>query len=377
MSTPDPKRVIAALDGSFALWRAPDSEWRRRLAAELPTYSRAVLERALVDGLASWDTRVLEKIRRDEVPPRSRAPELTAVWLAGSIPATSFAAIALPLLAGSAVYAKTAAADPASAALFAESVGSIDAEVGRTIRVGRSEDALAEADAVVVYGTDETVAALRARVRSDRIFVGYGHKLSVGAVGADVELAQSARTAALDLALYDGRGCLSPAYFLVDETSAGRSRAFAEALAGELGSLATTLPLGQLSHAEQVALRERRAACAMAEQNQVWLSAGGVEWGVWLVPEDARPAPGALRHVPVVPVQGREGLARWCAALAPHLSSLGVVGWGGSEGALTDIALAGGGSRVCALGRMQLPELDWRHDGHGAIEPLFRSGELT
>jgi hypothetical protein len=36
-------------------------------------------------------------------------------------------------------------------------------------------------------------------------------------------------------------------------------------------------------------------------------------------------------------------------------------------------AMAGGGSRVCALGRMQLPPLDWRHDGRGAIEPLLRT----
>lgn len=372
MSALDPERAIAALDGAFALWRAPDSEWRQRLAAQLPTYSSAVLERALVLGLADWDAAVLERIRRDEVPAGAHAPTLTAVWLAGSIPATTFAAIALPLLAGSSVYAKTASADPVSAGLFAESVGCIDAEVGAHIRVGRLEEPLAEADAVVVYGSDGTVAALRARVPDDRAFVGYGHKLSAGAVGAHSDLAHAARAAALDLALYDGRGCLSPAYFLVDETAPGRALQFSEALAAELSRLASTLPLGQLSRAEQVALRERRAVSAMADQHRVWLSADGVEWGVWLVPEDARAAPGALRHVPVIPVRGQTGLARWCAALAPHLSSLGVAGWAKSEDALADLARAGGGSRVCELGRMQLPGLDWRHDGLGAIEPLFR-----
>ena len=84
------------------------------------------------------------------------------------------------------------------------------------------------------------------------------------------------------------------------------------------------------------------------------------------------PVPGTLRSVPVVPVDGVDGLAAWCASLRPHLSCLGQAGWGDRLPRVVQAALDGGGSRVCRLGKMQLPPLGWRHDGLGPIRPLLR-----
>jgi hypothetical protein len=368
----DPERVIAALDRSFALWSAADSRWRRRLAAELGLYSPEVLEFGFREGLRGWNAAALHAIRREEVHPGAHPPALTAVWLAGSIPTGAFAAIALPLLAGSAVFARPSSADPVSPALFAESLAEVDPEVGAAIALRAGEAVLAQADAVVAYGRDETIAELRARVPPSRVFVGYGHKLSVAAIGPQAALTDAARRIALDAALYDGRGCLSPAYVLVDDTPGGRARDLAVALATEFEVLRTKLPRGRLMPDEETALHERRASYAMSEATRVWLSQGSTDWGVLLGIEGIRPAPGTLRNVPVVPVSGLEGLARWCAELSPHLSSLGVEGWRAGEEALTEVALAGAGSRICPVGSMQLPRIEWRHDGRGAIEPLMR-----
>ena len=68
---------------------------------------------------------------------------------------------------------------------------------------------------------------------------------------------------ALDAALYDGRGCLSPARVLVAGGDSGRARDFASALAGALADLEQTLPPGVLQAAEALALRELRARVAM------------------------------------------------------------------------------------------------------------------
>jgi hypothetical protein len=68
-------------------------------------------------------------------------------------------------------------------------------------------------------------------------------------------------------------------------------------------------------------------------------------------------------------VEGIAGLAERCAALAPHLSSLGHEGWGDAD--LAAVAALGGGSRVCPPGRMQLPPIDWAHDGLGALQPVY------
>ena len=371
----EPERVIAALDAAFAAWRAPVSALRERLVRELPIHSREVLELGLREGLRGWDADVLRAIRSRELAEPCRVPELVAVWLAGSIPTSAFAAVALPLLAGSAVYAKPSSADSVSAALFAESLRNSDEAVGAALEIGTDEGALDHADAVVAQGSDETVALLQARVGITRPFAGYGHKLSVAVVLASADLEDAAVRCARDAALYDGRGCLSPHWVLVEGAEATRARAFAAALAGELATLATKLPRGRLTDAEQLALRELRARFALGE-GEARLSPDGTEWGVLCAEPDSRPGPGLLRHLPVVPVSGHAPLEHWCAALAPHLSSLGVTGNLRERELLVPAAMAGGGSRVCALGRMQLPQLDWRHDGRGAIEPLLRSVEV-
>ncbi len=369
----EPERVIAALDQVFCAWSAPDSAWRRLLAAALDLYSPPALDLAMGLGLRGWNAAALRAIRSAEVRPHVRAPELTAVWLAGAIPPASFSALALPLLAGSAVYARTSSADPTSPSLFRESLAEIDAGLAEAVRIGDDEAALQEADAVVAFGRDETIAALRARVPATSVFVGYGHRLSVSAIGPRAPVEQSARLAARDIALFDGRGCLSPAYVLVDDTPRGRARELAEALATQLEELRTKLPRGRLLAGEEVRLHELRAGHAMSDATRVWLSRGSTDWGVLLGLEGIRPAPGMLRNVPVVPVSGSQGLSRWCAGLAPHLSSLAVLGWPDSREELAAAALAGGASRLCPLGDLQLPRLEWRHDGRGAIEPLLTS----
>lgn len=368
----EPDRVIAGLDAAFTQWRAPRSQWRVRLASELDVYSAEAIELGIREGLAGWTADALRSIRAREIQGHSRPPELTAIWLAGSIPTATFSALALPLLAGSAVYAKPSSSDTKSSVLFAESLREVDPVLGAAVGVGLRDTPLKEADAVVAYGSDATIAELRTRVPVTRIFVAYGHRISVAAVGPEADIEDCARRAALDTALWDGRGCLSPAYLLVDDTPRGRAHEFAEALAAELEALRTELPRGRLLAAEQTALHELRAHFSMGEANRVWLSRGSTDWGVMLGPEGIRPPPGTLRNVGVVPVSGRDGLATWCAGLAPHLSSLAVEGWG-EEGALAGIALASGASRLCALGRLQLPHIEWRHDGRGAIEPLLRA----
>ena len=366
-------RVVHALDQAFQSWRTPESPWRQRLVAGLDLYSPEVIEEGIVRGLEHWNADALRAIRKREIGGHVRPPELTAVWLAGSIPPAAFSAIALPLLAGSSVYARATSADAHGPQLFAESLAEADPAVGACLAIGRDETLLEQADAVVAYGRDETLEAVRARVPAARIFVGYGHRISVAAVGRNADLASAAKRVARDVALYDGRGCLSPAYVLVDDAQRGHARAFAEALAEALEELSVELPRGKLQAGEEAALRELRAAHAMSEATRAWLSPAGTDWGVLLGLEAIRPAPGLLRNVPVVPVTGSAGLAHWCAGLAPHLSSLAVGGWPDDADALARIALRGGASRLCPLGALQLPRLEWRHDGRGAIEPLLRS----
>jgi hypothetical protein len=369
----DPPRVIDALDRALATWRAPDSLWRARLKREHGVFSPEVLERGVVLGLRGWTGEALARLRARELLEPCHVPPVVAVWLAGGVPTAAFSAILLPLVAGAAVYAKPASADPVSPRLFVESLRAVDEKLAAAVAIGSDPAALGLADAVVAHGSDAAIAAIRARVPVDRPFVAHGHKLSAAAVGRDAEPERAAQALALDAALYDGRGCLSPAYVMVEDDPPGRAHAFGAALAAALERLAVELPRGPLSDAERAALHDVRAAFAAREDARVWLSKPPLAFCVVL--SDFRrspPFPGLLRSLPLLRVRDADEAAGWCASFAPHLSTLAVAGFGRRTDALARAALHAGGSRLCPLGRMQLPPIDWRHDGAEPLRSLVR-----
>lgn len=370
----EPKRVIAGLDRALATWRAPGSLWRARLAREQRVFTPEAIESGVATALEDWTGDALSRLRARELAGPCRVPAVTAVWLAGSVPTAAFSAILLPLLAGSAVYVKPASADRRSPRLFVESLRAVDEKLAAAVALGADERALEQADAVVLHGSDETLRELRARVPVDRPLVVHGHKFSAAAVGRDAPLAAAADALAFDASLWDGRGCLSPAYAFVEDVPAGRAQSFGEALAAALERAASALPRGALSDAERAWLHDARASFAARDDARVWLSRAPLAWS--LVLSDFRGAPpfaGQLRCLPLVRVNSLEEVESWCASFAPHLSTLAHAGFGARAEALVPAALRAGASRVCPLGRMQLPPLDWRHDGVDPLRSLVRA----
>lgn len=367
-----PERVIAALAAAFQEWRAPVSPARSGLARVHGVYSPAGIDGGIRAALAEWNGDVLARLRARELREPCAVPRVTAVWLAGSIPPAAFSAIALPLLAGSAVYAKPASADPHSARAFADSLRAIDPGIAAAVAIGADAKALELADAVVAHGSDETIAAIRARVGPARPFLGYGHKVSLAAIGAAVDPGLAAQRLARDVALWDGRGCLSPAWALVRDSPRGRAAELARALAAALEEIEDELPRGRLDAAEAAELLELRARAAVREGTRLEMAAGASIWTVALEAGDQRPPPGMFRFLSIVPYTDDAALARFCAGLAPHLSCVGHAGFASEVPALARIAVSAGASRLCPLGRMQLPPLDWNHDGQSPIRPLLR-----
>jgi acyl-CoA reductase LuxC len=368
----EPGRVIRALAETFERWRAAESPERARLAREHGVYSKQVVERGVRLALAGWTGESLATLRGRELSDPCWVPPVTAVWLAGSIPTAAFSALALPLLAGSAVYAKPPSADPVSARLFAASLAETDPGVAAALRIGSDSKALDDADAVVAHGSDATIALLRARVGPSRPFLGYGHKLSLAVIGPAIDPLVAGRRLALDVALWDGRGCLSPAWALAIDSPRGRAAEVARALASALEELEEELPRGALEPGEASDLVELRARAAVREGTRLEMAAGASTWTVALEAGDVRPPAGVYRFLSVVPVPDLESLAIFCAPLAPHLSCVGHAGLAGERGRLATVAASAGASRLCPLGRMQLPPLEWNHDGLPPLRALVR-----
>jgi hypothetical protein len=395
------RKTLDALARVLDGWSDPGSTWRRTLEAELPGatgFSRETVSEGLRCGLAHWNGQALRALAARELGALERLDgtlhpmiasfDATAVLLAGSIPMPTLLALVAPLVLRSPVLAKSASRDPVTPGLVARSIAEVDAELGRCIEVvafpGEDDErmaALLEADCIVASGSDETVAAVRARTAPPQRLVAYGHRLSVAALGAAAAqgdgLEEAARRLALDVALWDQLGCLSPIVVYVEGEAA--ADAAAEALAAALAEVEQRMPRGMIEpRAAALITHERaRAELRAAAGERVCLRAS--DGTAWTVVREARcevlPAP-LHRFVRIMPVADSAHLLDALAPLAPHLAAIAVEGFGAATPRLARDLAQLGASRICVPGALQAPPLGWHHDGKGVLIPLARFTDL-
>jgi hypothetical protein len=380
-------------------WSDGDSPWRRDLALQLPAatgFSRANVEAGLQKALEGWTGAALLHRVEHELGSLERLDtsgeqmitgfETTAVLLAGSIPMPSLLEIIAPLVLRSPVLAKSASRDPLTPRLVANSIAHFDAELGECVDVvdfPGDDDAcmraFLSAGCVSATGSDETIASVRARVTSPRRLLVAGHRLSVAALGPEAiageALNRACEAIALDVALWDQLGCLSPIAIYVTSTDSKRLAAVAAALAACLEAAEESLPRGEIDPAAAASVTRERAEAEMRAATgravQVFASEG-TKWTV-ILEDDASPRPAPLhRFVRVIPVAGEAALGAALSSFRRHLAAVALEGFGPDSGALVRTLADLGVSRICPVGSLQSPPLDWPHEGRDLIRPLAR-----
>jgi hypothetical protein len=384
----------AVLDG----WRDANSTWRHELESQLPDatgLTAPVVREGLSRALDGWTSEALRDLTVRELGPldeldasterRVAGFETTAVLLAGSIPMPSLLSLIAPLAVRSPVLAKPAARDPVTPRLVARSIAETDSELGRCIEIaafGGESDACTraflEAECICATGSDATIAVVQSRVRPPRRLVVDGHRLSIAAVvppTRESALVDLARRLALDVALWDQLGCLSPIVIYAVDSEASRAGALAETLAGALAEAEETWPRGDIdpAAARDIARERAEAELRLAAGRAVAVHVS--EYTAWtVVLEDGpepRPAP-LHRFIRVVPVAEVASLLDAIRPLGPHLAAVAIEGFGDQTRSLAHALADLGASRVCAPGALQSPPLDWRHAGRGVLTPLVR-----
>ncbi len=229
---------------------------------------------------------------------------------------------------------------------------------------------LSSVDAVVVYGSDETISVLRARTLAGKIFIGHGHKASLGIVWDDPEFASCAG-AARDASLFDQQGCLSPQAFYVRESRPGFARAYAEHLALAMEDFNRTHPRGLLTVEEKADIANLRAAYRFRAAGDLraalWEGGGDLDWTV-IYEEDAWFTASPLNRVIFVkPLP--ENLAE---AMGPAAGHVGAVGLFPCTEELAGRFAALRPSRICPVGRMQDPPWTWHNGGVASLASLVK-----
>ncbi len=398
--------VHAVLADALDAWSAPASPFQTALAGALAPssgFSPETLREGLARGLAPYTGAALHALVREELGGTERLDTTrgmrvdgflsAATVLAGAIPLPTFVAIVAPLALRTPVLVKPALHDPVAATLFARSLVERDPLLGACVEIAAfhrddaaSLAALCEAECVVANGSDDAVAAVARSFAgaaasagpSPRRFIGYGHRSSLAVLGPGAThhaaLATTAAALALDVALWDQLGCLSP--LAIHVVSAERSAAprVAEALAEALAEAELRWPRGRIEAAAGAAIARARAEAEM--RDVAVFASRGTEWSV-VCEADAQRRSAPLHRF--VRVQPSASIDACLAALRPQRAQLAAVALAGFGSATAEIgaALAElGASRICAPGTLQAPPLSWPRDNMRVLLPFVRYCEM-
>lgn len=402
------EQIIAAIDAVIDAWQEATNPCRAALldyGPALTGYSRATLQYALdvmlprfaAPGLRALiaaeigDPAALDRfVRHDSQPDghalrHARGPGRQFHVFAGSVPTVPIFSLICALLLKSPVLAKPSSHDLLFPALFAQTLAAVEPALNAAIAVlpwsgGTPElDAAAMhgAGAVVAYGSDETIAALRAVAPPSAGFTGYGHRISIAAVTREAVTSSSvseiARQLAWDVGLFDQHGCLSPQLALVETGGEVEPRQLAASTAAALSTLQHALPRGALSPAEAAVIQSSRDLArfqaSLSDGIQLWQSEGSTDWTVLYRATAEGLHGGRNRVLPIVPVSCLAAdLPRLCGGWP--LSTIGLAASDHRMKGLTE-TFAPFTTRICRLGTMGEPPVTWRHDGRPNLAGLI------
>ncbi|MEM6820499.1 MAG: acyl-CoA reductase [Verrucomicrobiota bacterium] len=219
-------------------------------------------------------------------------------------------------------------------------------------------------DAVVAYGSNETLEAVRREISWKQLFVCYGHKISLGSITGDGISKDWAERAVEEIMAYDQLGCLSPQSYLCSNRES--AAAFTELLvsAFERYQIPET---SKLPFEAQALIFESRQRAIVAG-DLVVTPDNPASWTV-VQREASRIEPGpGFGFIEVVPVEDRHEL------LQPWRNLISSVSLSSTKISEEEWAFWQhyGVHRICQMGNLQRPPLAWPHDGRPRIADLIR-----
>jgi hypothetical protein len=305
--------------------------------------------------------------------------DMLSVILAGNVFTASVRGIVVPLLFGVPVLVKASSREILFPSMLRDALGKADPGLGTSMDVvvfeggdRESEAALVElADTVAVYGSDETLDAIRERL-VDTALIAHGHGVSMAYCSARAfgraRIDDTISRLGLDVCAYDQRGCLSPQVIFVEENADQTALELAGRLANEgIAPLGRKLPRGPLppsvgaAQAQWRGVAEVEGTLLVGDDHAIAVAdAGQIRW-----------SPG-YRNITLVPVSGLDEALVAMDPLGASLKCIGVdpESMQSMRARLNESdALA---AYACPIGEMQTPPLDAPADGHSVWEGLRR-----
>lgn len=399
------EKAPRAIAQAALLFLSKTSPFRQKAFAlgESVGMSPAMVAEALQNLLGPIRPEHLEKLRKSQLgtpPLKNRIlPRVVFHNLAGNLFVSGWESLIVATLAGACSLVRTASIDRYYPVLWCQALAEIDPHFAKaTACFWWPHDAeeltrtvTHAADAVVAFGDDPSVRAVREMTPPHIPFVSHGHKISFAL--ADEEdlniypLKTLAKRLAHDFSVYDQQGCLSPRTLFVRTQNLSLLHELAKRITEEMRELATTLPRHVLALAEAVAqAREREETLIQAAAWQSRTKRQDVDKLAAVISQAHDPFLVSIRALRpfVLPPVNRTCVLRPFSTMGElreillpyrgHISTLGVASmrqdW-------VELALEIGASRLCPIGKMQKPPLGWIHDGYQPLAALTQLIEIS
>lgn len=299
------------------------------------------------------------------------APKIILHIIAGNTAMAGIQSLIRGLLLGSHNRVKLPSTDLPDLLSF---IKALPANLKKLVEVNNElpDEWLRSSQAVIVFGSDETIQHFRQRTRPGQIFIAHGHRISFTVIFDDKNK-DAAQLAARDVSLFDQQGCLSPHDIYVATGEHTDALQFAAELAQEMQHFNQHCPRSKLSAAENAAITALRDSYDFRQANdpsvKLWTSEGCTDWTVIYEKEPQFAVSPLNRVVFVKELPKSMDLTQALFLVSPHLSSIAVHPF--REEHFTSL-LHLGASRICPLGKAQQPSLFWHQDGLAPLSPLVR-----
>ena len=327
--------------------------------ADLGFSGAADLQNLIVTDLGHID--ILDRpVLRGNVTLMANPPHSIYHICASNLAVSAETSLVLGLLLGSKLYFKIPCSGLPE---FIATVSGLPAALREKITLlsDHNPTLMANADAVVVYGADETIETIHSQINWRQRFLVYGHKISLGLIDANDETPEIAAAAAREILAYEQLGCLSPqAYLCRDQAGCEK---FSALLAAALAEQRQRQPMPPLTF-DEAALRQhfQQAAAARGEKilsgtNREYLIISGA------TQLETGPAHAAISVLPGWEIPNAATWQNKLSALS-HSSPLApeVIAY------FTNLGV----SRFCKTGALQNPPLAWHHDTRPRLADLVR-----
>jgi hypothetical protein len=310
---------------------------------------------------------------------RAFGPRLITHVLPGNVGGTAVMSLACGLLAKSSNLAKVSTEELLLPVLFAESLYEIAPDLARNLAVMTwdnqaveiTQAAFEKADLVIAYGNDETIEKVRERVPATTRAIYHGHKLSLGVIAREVIHPSLSEQAAMDISLYDQRGCLSPHVYYVEEGGAASPLEFAQWLAQSLYVASYQLPKGPTSTAEAAQIQQLRGSLPL-KGGKVLPSPKGLDWTVLYDPAPHFSLSPLARTIWIKPVADLTEIPGHLEPVRGFLQAVGMAVPVNRQPQIVPFLAQMGANRICPIGKMQKPPMTWHQDGRFRLLNLLR-----